>query len=94
MKFGADVVSLTANKADNDRVNYPAFEAADEMSAARMVADWEAARKYEEDGHSSWIEAKDGAPGIYLAFVGVGGHRHGGYVMNGVTIEVRLFPVK
>lgn len=94
MKFGADVVSLTARAADNDRVNYPAFEAADEMAAARMVANWEAARKYGEDGTSSWISAKDGSPGTYLACIGVGGHRASGYVIEGVTLEIRLFPVE
>lgn len=92
MKFNAQIVHLTARAQDNDRVEWAGFDATDEWDAARKVADWDAKRRHGDDGMSSWLSHLDN--GSFRSFVGTGECKAGGYVIDGVTIEIRLTPVK
>lgn len=94
MQYAADVVHRTARKQEDDRFCAVPIEAADERDAVRRVADMAAARKYGDEGQSSWIEAIDGNPGHYLSFIGVGGFKASGYQLDGVTISIHVWSVE
>lgn len=94
MKYAADVMLLTAQKVDQDRVNFAGFEAADNRDAVRKIADQAARRIYGDEGQSSWIEPDPGRDEHYLSFIGIGAHRNGDYQLKGVTISIHIWPVR
>lgn len=94
MKFGADVIHLSARKADDDRINYPLVDATNATVAAAMVANWAAKRKYGEHGDhcvGSIAPASLDRQLTFLAAIGRWEFAEGKGTCVGVTIEIRLY---
>jgi hypothetical protein len=93
MRYAADVIHMSARKADDDRFCVVPIEAGDIFDAARKVAEVAAARRYEEDGSVGFITPTSTA-GWFRATIGEQRRSHDGIALHGVTISIHVWPVE
>lgn len=92
MKFAADVVHHSVRAQDDDRFCTVPIEAADAISAARIVAKIAATRRYEEAGEVGYLSPQ-AAPGWYRAAIGEQRRSDDGIATCGVSISIHVWPV-
>lgn len=94
MKYGADVVHLTAHPRDDDRFSVVPVEARDPAAAARAVAHIAAERKYEEHGTVGFINecGQSGTRSMFRAHIGMQKRSESGIVTVGVSVSIAVWP--
>jgi hypothetical protein len=92
MRYAADVVHQSARAQDDDRFCVVPVEAANDMEAARKVAEIAATRRYEEEGSVGRL-ALQSRPGWFWASIGVQEQSHDGVALRGVTISIHVWSV-
>jgi hypothetical protein len=94
MRYGADVVHLTARSQDDDRFSVVPVEARDPAAAARAVAHIAAERKYEEGATVGFINeaGKSGTRAMFRAHIGRQFRSDDGIVTKGVSISIAIWP--
>jgi hypothetical protein len=92
MRYAADVKHLTTRPADDDRFTVVPVEAADAISAARIVAKIAATRRYEEGGEVGFLSPQ-AAAGWYRACIGTQQRSDDGIGTRGVSISIHVWLV-
>jgi hypothetical protein len=94
MRYGADVVHLTARPQDDDRFSVVPVEARDPAAAARAVAHIAAERKYEELGTVGFINecGSSGTRSMFRAHIGVQYRSETGIATKGVSVSIAIWP--
>ena len=90
-RFHSEIVTLSAQKADDDRFSVVPIEAADAMSAAKRIAEIAARRRYQENGSVGYVSPAESV-GRYRAAIGVQYPSDDGIVLKGVTISIHVWP--
>jgi hypothetical protein len=92
-RFHSEIVTLSAQKADDDRFSVVPIEAADAMGAAKRIAEIAARRRYQENGSVGYVSPAEGV-GRYRAAIGVQYPSESGITLRGVTISIHVWPVE
>lgn len=93
MRYAADVSHHSVRPHDDDRFCVVPIEAANEIEAARAVAEIAAARRYEETGSVSYLSPAMG-DGWFRASIGEQKRSADGIALHGVTISIHVWPVE
>lgn len=94
MKYAADVVHHSVRPQDDDRFCTVPIEAADAISAARIVAAIAATRRYEDAGEVGYLSPTARGAGWFRAAIGVQRRSDDGIATRGVTISIHVWPVE
>lgn len=92
MRYAADVVHHSVRAQDDDRFCTVPIEAADAISAARIVAKMAATRRYEEGGEVGFLSPQ-AAEGWYRACIGTQQRSDDGIATRGVSISIHVWLV-
>jgi hypothetical protein len=90
-RFHSEVVTLSAQRADEDRFTVVPLMAADAMSAAQRIAEIATRRRYQENGSVGYVSPAEGV-GRYRAAIGVQYPSDDGIMLRGVTVEIHVWP--
>ena len=93
MKFAAYVVHHSTRPADDYRFSSVPFDAVDAISAARIVAEIAAVRRYEDAGVVGYLSPTLRGEGWYRAAIGEQRPSDDGIATRGVTISIHVWPV-
>jgi hypothetical protein len=95
-RYHSEIITLSAQKADDDRFTVVPIEAADAMSAAQRIAEIAARRRYGDDGSVGYVSpaalVQNMQDGFYRATIGVQHPANDGIVLKGVTISIHVWP--